>query len=300
MAIKWRAAAGSRGCDRPGALFTHLRRLAASVDRAPPRVRVPGHDRLRRLFNFNGAIARCGSSSLVVECRSTAGARYESIRHGPCGDGVTPRDLAPQRMIEDEGPEGNDRRDECEQRAGSGQPRARPARYNAARNIRKSRPCTLPTMRTASGRPARYLSGIAMNSKARKDEPSRSATIRSWRSAVNDVRLSPLFGWNRQLGGVGETGGHFRKNAQPDVDRTHGRPDRREGARKPQRAENAAHAADQQRVRRPDSRRQPAGDQAAERRRAEERHHVEAHHAARVFRRPRSSESRCCSRPSAP
>src|SRR5262245_24250465 len=42
----------------------------------------------------------------------------------------------------------------------------------------------LPTTRTASGNPARYLSGIATNSRIRNDEPSRNAASRNCLSSV--------------------------------------------------------------------------------------------------------------------
>ena len=54
------------------------------------------------------------------------------------------------------------------------------------------------------------------------------------------ARISVSFRRDGQLSGVREPGGHFRKNAEPDVDGTHRRADRREGARKPQRARDAA------------------------------------------------------------
>src|SRR5215203_2015315 len=47
----------------------------------------------------------------------------------------------------------------------------------------------LPTTRNASGSPARYLSGIAMNSRIRNDEPS---IIASSRSCLSDFIATPF------------------------------------------------------------------------------------------------------------
>src|SRR5690606_9620437 len=59
----------------------------------------------------------------------------------------------------------------------------RAARYRAATNKRNRSPWMPPTMRTASGKSMRYLSGIAIKSRITKDVPSKNAIKRKLWSA---------------------------------------------------------------------------------------------------------------------
>lgn len=59
-----------------------------------------------------------------------------------------------------------------------GQLRAIQQRNNKMHSAMNNAPCTLPTMRTASGMSARYLRGMATNNSTNHDVPSRRLAMR--------------------------------------------------------------------------------------------------------------------------